>query len=101
MRISILFFALFFFSAQFLQAQKAEKPLSDAKKKELAEALMAAGSYYNANDLFQELYNSKASPELAWQIADAYYQSRDYPNALIWYGKVWKEAPTVYPDAQF
>ncbi len=101
MRVSIIFFALICFCSQNLVAQKGEKPLTDAKKKELAETLMASGSYYNANDLFQELYTAKPSPALAWQIADAYFKSRDYPNALIWYKKVWDESPGAYPDAQY
>ena len=101
MRVSIIFFALLTFCAQGLMAQKAEKPLTDAKKKQLAETLMESGSYYNANDLFQELYQSKPTVALAWQIADAYFKSRDYPNALIWYKKVWDESPGAYPDAQY
>jgi len=101
MRVSIIFFALLSFCSQALFAQKGEKPLSDAKKKELAEALMESGSYYNANDLFQELYQDKPTPALAWQIADAFFKSRDYPAAVTWYKKVWDESPGAYPDAQY
>lgn len=82
-------------------AQKGEKPLSDGRKKQLAEALLESGSYYNANDLFQELYEKNAKVDLAWNIATCYYESRDYPNALEWYKKVYDESPGAYPEAQF
>jgi outer membrane protein OmpA-like peptidoglycan-associated protein len=82
-------------------AQKGEKPLSDSKKKQLAEQLLESGSYYNANDLFQELYEANPKVGLAWSIATCYFESRDYPNALTWYQKVWDESPGAYPEAQY
>lgn len=101
MRASILFLCLItiFSSAAF--GQRGEKPLNDGKKKQLADALMESGSYYNANDLYQELYEKKQTPALAWSVAEAYYKSRDYPNSLVWYKKVWDASPGAYPEAQF
>jgi outer membrane protein OmpA-like peptidoglycan-associated protein len=82
-------------------AQRGDKPLSDSKKRQLADALMESGSYYNANDLYQELYEKNPKVGLAWNIAEAYYNSRDYPQALNWYKKVWDESPGAYPEAQY
>jgi hypothetical protein len=82
-------------------AQKGEKPLSDNRKKQLAEALLESGSYYNANDLFQELYDKNPKVGLAWNIATCYFESRDYPNALTWYKKVYDESPGAYPEAHY
>lgn len=82
-------------------AQKGEKPLPDGRKKQLAEALLESGSYYNANDLFQELYEKNPKIDLAWNIATCYFESRDYPQALEWYKKVYDESPGAYPEAQY
>lgn len=102
MRASILFLSLLTLcSSVYAQNAKPEKPMSDGKKKQLADALMEQGSYYNAVDLYEELYESKKQIGVAWNIAQGYWAVRDYPNAGIWYSRVWSESPGAYPEAQY
>ena len=77
---------------------KKEKELTDKQKKDIADALMEAGSYYNATDMYLEVFaNDESNGYLAHQIALSYFLSRDYENAEEWYKKAWDINPGQFP----
>ncbi|HMX04275.1 MAG TPA: hypothetical protein PKE14_06370, partial [Chitinophagales bacterium] len=45
------------------------------------DALMSAGSYYNAQDVYKKAYDDEASEESAYKLARAYYLARNYKEA--------------------
>jgi outer membrane protein OmpA-like peptidoglycan-associated protein len=62
--------------------------LDHKKKHDVAHSMLEKGSYYNAINHLQELVkeNPKNKKYLT-KLADAYFMSRDYVNAEIWYHK--------------
>ncbi len=67
------------------------------------DALMSAGSYYNAQDVYKLAYDDDASQEAAYKLARAYYLARNYKDAEKWYKTAVDAGKTKdsYPDAGF
>jgi outer membrane protein OmpA-like peptidoglycan-associated protein len=83
---AILLLSIFSLPA-FSQDREVEK-LQHKKKHQVAHHLVDKGSYYNAIDHLVVL--AKEHPKnkkYISKLADAYFLSRDYTNAALWYGK--------------
>ena len=68
------------------------------------DALMSAGSYYNAQDVYKKAYDDEASEESAYKLARAYYLARNYKEAEKWYKTAMdagKGKGGAYPEAGF
>ncbi|MDX2196086.1 MAG: OmpA family protein [Cytophagales bacterium] len=68
------------------------KKLSHAQKHTVAAKLIESGAYYKGIEHMKEIVNANPdNKKYIAKLADAYYHSRDYKNAEIWYEKL-KEA---------
>lgn len=84
-----------------MMAQKDPTTLPPKKKVMMADALMSAGSYYNAIDLYSLAYADSKDYATAYKLARAYYLARDYKNAEKWFDIVWKNDKDDFPEADF
>lgn len=65
------------------------QPLPLKIKIKYADALCAAGNYYDAIDVLHEIVNEKPDNHHAmYHLGECYSKARDYVNAEKWYGKV-------------
>jgi len=81
----LLSFACFAAGAQ----QRDVKALSSEKRHELAEKLIKQGGYYAAIDHMKELVQKHPDDQnYLFKLAEAYFHSRDYKNAELWYSKL-------------
>ena len=72
------------------------------KKLRWADDLFRAGSYFNAIEYYQQLKQEQERyPYLAYQLAEAYWMTRDYVPAAHYYGEAFGLAPKLYPEATF
>ena len=72
------------------------------KKLRWADDLFRAGSYFNAIEYYQQLkQEQERNPYLAYQLAEAYWMTRDYVPAAHYYGEAFGLAPKLYPEATF
>ncbi len=100
---AILTFVLF---AGALQAQTPDPEVDKmnyTRKMMYGDALMSAGSYYNAQDVYKMAYDDDATQEAAYKLARAYYLARNYKEAEKWY-KTSMEAgksKDEYPESGF
>lgn len=83
------FLAIFFLLTSNSWAQERPiKNLSPDQKHELGEKLNTSGSYYNSVHHMRKLVDEHPSnKKYIMGLADAYFFSRDYKNAIIWYKK--------------
>ncbi len=68
----------------------------------LADSLYSRGSYYTAIDFLEQAYS--INPELAYisyKLGWAYYKSRNYEKAEIYFREAFELAPRSFPDAQY
>lgn len=68
------------------------------------DALMSAGSYYNAQDVYKLAYDDDATEEAAYKLARAYYLARNYKDAEKWYKTAMesgKGKSSAYPEAGY
>ena len=84
---------------------KANDPVAQLpyyKKLRWADNLFKAGSYFNAIEYYQQLkQEQERNPYLAYQLAEAYWMTRDYVPAAHYYGEAFALAPKLYPEATF
>ncbi|MEL7122833.1 MAG: carboxypeptidase regulatory-like domain-containing protein [Bacteroidota bacterium] len=80
-----------------LTSLSAQKKMSWKKHQKLAEEQLAAGDYAGAAANFEKAYEKKSKKkELIYQAGEAYYQLRDYRNAIKSYSVV-KDMGKDYP----
>ncbi|MFI5171460.1 MAG: OmpA family protein [Chitinophagales bacterium] len=67
------------------------------------DALMSAGSYYNAQDIYKLAYDDDATQEAAYKLARAYYLARNYKDGEKWYKTAMDagKSKDMYPEAGF
>jgi outer membrane protein OmpA-like peptidoglycan-associated protein/tetratricopeptide (TPR) repeat protein len=69
--------------------QRDVKALSSEKRHELAEKLIKQGGYYAAIDHMKELVDKHPEDQTyIFKLAEAYFHSRDYKSAELWYAKL-------------
>ena len=74
------------------------------RKMMYGDALMSAGSYYNAQDVYKLAYNDDATQDAAFKLGNAYYLARDYKDAEKWFKTAMvtdAKAKDMYPEAGF
>jgi outer membrane protein OmpA-like peptidoglycan-associated protein/tetratricopeptide (TPR) repeat protein len=89
-----------------LQAQTKDPEVEDmnyTRKMMYGDALMSAGSYYNAQDVYKLAYDDDATQEAAYKLARAYYLARNYKDAEKWYKTAMDagKSKDEYPEAGF
>jgi outer membrane protein OmpA-like peptidoglycan-associated protein/tetratricopeptide (TPR) repeat protein len=86
---SVSFFAiLLLFSFNSWSQERPIKNLSPNQKHELGEKLNTSGSYFNSVHHMKKLVDEfPSNKKYIMGLADAYFFSRDYKNAIIWYKK--------------
>jgi len=63
---------------------------------------LKAGDYYTAVDFLEQFMRHQPENfKIALKLADAYRLSRDYPNAELWYTKVYESDPEGYVNVLF
>lgn len=86
---TIFYVAIFLVFPLLSQAQ--ERPIKDLtpdKRHKVGEKMLGQASYYNAVDHMKKLVDEHPSKkEYIMELANAYFFSRDYKNAEIWYKK--------------
>lgn len=92
--------------ASTMQAQTADPELDKmnyTRKMMYGDALMSAGSYYNAQDVYKLAYDDDATQESAYKLARAYYLARNYKEAEKWYKTAVDagKSKDLYPEAGF
>jgi outer membrane protein OmpA-like peptidoglycan-associated protein len=84
---------------------KANDPVRELpyyKKLRWADDLFKAGSYFNAIEYYQQLkQEQERNPYLAYQLAEAYWMTRDYVPSAHYFGEAFALAPKLYPEATF
>ncbi len=89
----------------FAQATDPElEKMNYTRKIMYGDALMSAGSYYNAQDVYKMAYDEDATEEAAYKLARAYYLARNYKDSEKWYKTALdngKGSKSVYPDAGY
>src|SRR5438046_37013 len=87
------------------QPSETDEPLKGKKPNQLKVYGVSAlkdGDYYTAVDFLEQYCRYKPeNMKIALKLADAYRFSRDYPNAEIWYKKVYESDPEKYMYALF
>lgn len=100
--IAFLFFVLL--ASNPILAQDVQDPMDipTKRKLEIADNLAKIGSYYNAIDYYKSyMKDEKDDADVAFKLADAYRNARDYVNAEEWYKKAFAMNKTENMNAQF
>ncbi|MEI2675423.1 MAG: OmpA family protein [Chitinophagaceae bacterium] len=90
--------------ASFAQTSNPElDKMNYTRKMMYGDALMSAGSYYNAQDVYKMAYDDDATQEAAYKLARAYYLARNYKDSEKWYKTAVEagKSKDMYPEAGF
>lgn len=101
---SIILPLFMFSSAVFSQTPDPDvEKMNYTRKMMYGDALMSAGSYYNAQDIYKMAFDDDATQEAAFKLARAYYLARNYKDAEIWYKKSMElgKSKDEYPESGF
>lgn len=111
----LLILATFFVTAYFDAAaqqqnkekyrNKADDPVSKLpyyKKLRWADNLFKEGSFFNAAEYYIQLKEEQPrNPYLTYQLAECYWQTRDYVPAAHFFGEAYSMSPKLYPEAVY
>lgn len=82
---------------------KADDPVSKLpyyKKLRWADDLYNKGSFFNAIEYYSQLKGEQPrNPYLTYQLAESYWQTRDYVPAAHYFGESYAMSPKLYPEA--
>ena len=85
----ILLFGLLILTSLVVAQERNIKTLSNAKKHKIAKELNSSGGYYEAISHVKELLEKDSTnKEYLYTLAEAYFLSRDYVNAELYFKKV-------------
>jgi len=91
MKLRFTFLFLFLFNCVVFAQDRDIKKLTHQKQHKVAHGLINKKSYYNAVDHLNDLVKlHPTNKKYVHRLADAYFYSRDYKNAEIWYEKTIK-----------
>ncbi len=93
---------IIFSFATFSFAQPNEKEFKPEKARKEADQMMELGNVYGAVDLYEKVMEVQPdNADVSWNLAQAYYFSRDYANAEGWYKKAMELDEYSYPSAKY
>ncbi len=100
--IALLFFVMLASTPIFAQEVQDPMDIPTKRKLEIADNLAKIGSFYNAIDYYKSyMKDEKDDADVAFKLADAYRNARDYISAEEWYKKAFAMNKTENMNAQF
>lgn len=102
MRSYVIFIIIIFFTVDLIsQPSETIKYLNPWQIKRFAKNSERLGDIYSAIEFYENVYNRNKNVDIAFKLANLYFQSRNYPKAEEYYNIVYEKDKDTYPDALF